>query len=53
VVGQILTAAKFNDINTFEQPDKIKIAPFNDAKIKDEKLTIVLPPLSVVMLEIK
>ena len=53
VSGHILTSLKFNDINTFEQPDKIKIGQFSDAQIEQNQLCAVLPPLSVVVLEIK
>jgi alpha-L-arabinofuranosidase len=52
VTGQILTSAKFTDINTFERPDHIKIAAFTAVTINNKELTIALPPLSVVMLTI-
>jgi len=53
VSGQILTSAKFTDINTFEYPSKIKITAFTGAIINNKELNVALPPLSVVMLEIK
>jgi alpha-N-arabinofuranosidase len=53
VTGQVLTSAKFTDVNTFTAPDKVKIAPFNGARKQGDQLTAVLPPLSVVMLELK
>lgn len=51
--GRVLTSARFDDINTFEHPDKVKDAPFNGATINNNKLNAELPPLSVVMLAIK
>lgn len=53
VTGEMLTAEKFTDINTFEEPNKVKTQPFNDATIKDTELKTILPPLSVVMLTIQ
>jgi len=51
--GQILTSAKFTDINTFDEPLKIKLVAFTAATIKENKLKAELPPMSVVMLTIK
>jgi alpha-N-arabinofuranosidase len=39
--------------NTFDKPETIKPAEFKDAKITDDGLATVLPPKSVVMLEIR
>jgi alpha-N-arabinofuranosidase len=52
VRGQILTSAKLTDINTFENPDKIKIGPFNGAKKSGNELLVIMPAQSVVMLEL-
>lgn len=53
VTGQILTSAKLTDINTFEEPGKIKIAPFSGAKKEGGIVSVVLPAHSVVVLELK
>ncbi len=57
VTGKILTAPHFNDYNSFENPDKIKIEPFPgafaDAEIHGKKLLVTLPSKSIVMLELK
>ncbi len=53
ITGEILTSLKFNDINTFEQPVKIKPAPFSDFKKNGNGLTVSMPPMSVVLLTIK
>ncbi len=53
VEGRILTAARYSEINTFDQPDNIKPMPFNNARKEGEQLTVSLPPLSVVVLTLK
>lgn len=53
VNGRILTSAKVQDFNSFEQPDKIKPVPFKGAALDNNELTIQLPPISVVVLELK
>jgi alpha-N-arabinofuranosidase len=53
VSGEILTSARATDINTFDQPDKIKIAPYLGVTLNNKELKATLPPLSVVMLTIK
>ena len=52
VTGQILTAPAMNSHNTFDAPDTVKPAAFNDAKLDGGKLTVTLPSKSVVMLEL-
>lgn len=53
VTGQILTAAKLNDVNTFENPYNIKITSFTGAKKSGDQLMVELPAKSVVVLELK
>ncbi|MES2775547.1 MAG: alpha-L-arabinofuranosidase C-terminal domain-containing protein [Bacteroidota bacterium] len=53
VDGQIVSSAKFTDINTFDKPDLVKPAAFKGAKREGSDLSVELPPLSVVLLEIK
>src|SRR5690606_36750997 len=53
VTGRILSSAKLQDHNTFNNPNKIKPAAFKDAGIKNGKLNVKLPPFSVVVLELK
>jgi alpha-N-arabinofuranosidase len=53
VSGQIITSGKFTDINTFEKPGTIKPAVFTGAKKEGSDLVVVLPKLSVVVLELK
>ncbi len=53
ITGQILTAAKFTDINTFENKNVVVPTVFNGAKKDGNDLVITLPKLSVVVLELK
>ena len=53
VTGRILTSDKIQDINTFEQPAKVKPGVFKDATLSGGTLKVKLPPHSVVVLELK
>lgn len=53
VTGEVLTSARFNDINTFEKPGLIKPAAFTGAKKEGNEIVVTLPKLSVVVLELK
>ncbi len=50
--GRILTSAKVQDYNSFDQPDKVKPAEFKGATVKNGTLQLTLPPVSVVVLEL-
>jgi alpha-N-arabinofuranosidase len=53
VTGRILSSAKLQDFNSFDNPEKIKPIDFKGASIKGNNLTLTVPPFSVVVLEIK
>jgi alpha-N-arabinofuranosidase len=53
VSGKVLTSAKINDHNTFDNPNTVSVKDFKDAKLSDGKLNISLPAKSVVLLEIE
>ncbi|MFC6998380.1 alpha-N-arabinofuranosidase [Rufibacter roseus] len=53
VTGRVLASKAIQDHNTFQEPDKVKPAPFKDAKLKKNTLEVTLPPASVVVLELK
>ncbi|OIR14182.1 intracellular exo-alpha-L-arabinofuranosidase 2 [mine drainage metagenome] len=53
VTGRILTSAKLQDYNSFDEPNKIKPVVFKNASINGNTLTVQLPPISVVVLELK
>ncbi len=51
--GRILKSASMQDYNTFQEPSKITPVSFNGATLTKNKLTVKLPPVSVVVLELK
>jgi alpha-N-arabinofuranosidase len=53
VKGQILTSANITDVNTFQQPDKLHLVNFTGAAKGGDKLVVVMPPKSVVTLELE
>src|SRR3989304_1821243 len=53
VTGQILTSPEITDLNTFENPEKVKPAEFNNVKISKGILSVSLPAKSIILLEIK
>ena len=53
VIGRILSAEAMNVHNTFENPEAVVPAPFEDARLQDGQLTINLPAKSVVVLELQ
>ena len=53
VTGSILTSAQFTDINTFDQPNKVRTAVFSGAKKQGNDLVVEMPAKSVVVLELK
>ena len=52
ISGKVLTSARINDHNTFENPDNVTVKDFKGAKIDRGTLSIQLPSKSVVMLEL-
>lgn len=52
VTARVLTDENINAHNTFEKPDAVKPAVFNDAKIEGGILKTTLPAKSVVVLDI-
>jgi alpha-N-arabinofuranosidase len=51
--GEILTSGSVNDHNTFENPEKVKPVPFNEARIERGVLKITMPAASIVTLALK
>jgi alpha-N-arabinofuranosidase len=51
VKGRILTASKLTDHNSFSAPGAITPAAFKNAALKSGRLSVKLPPFSVVVLE--
>jgi len=52
VSGRILTG-NLQDYNSFEKSDKVKPAVFSGASVSGKTLTVKLPPVSVVVVELK
>ena len=53
VQGEILTADRIDDHNTFEQPDKIRLKAFDKARISRGKLYVTLPAKAIVTLTLQ
>ncbi len=53
VSGRVLTAPQTNSHNTFDQPTVVKPAAFAGAAIESGALKVVLPPKSVVVLDLQ
>jgi len=53
VGGTILTANAINAHNTFDQPENVKPQAFDEAELKDNRLQVKLPPMSVVVLRVE
>ncbi len=53
VSGRILTADSITAHNTFETPDAVAPAPFEGARLQGNRLTITLPPRSLVVLALE
>ncbi|NUQ25070.1 MAG: alpha-N-arabinofuranosidase [Saprospiraceae bacterium] len=52
ISGRILTAARVQEGNTFESPTKVTPKSFKDYSLSNNKLTVNMPPHSVVVLEL-
>lgn len=53
VKGRILTGKKLQDHNTFNEPDHVQPADFQGAALKENRLSVTLPPFSVVVLSVR
>jgi alpha-N-arabinofuranosidase len=51
VSGMIINSSKLQDFNSFDSPTKIQPIVFKGFEIKKGKLTVNVPPFSVIMLE--
>jgi alpha-N-arabinofuranosidase len=52
VSGRILTAPEMTSHNTFDAPHAVEPAPFGGATLSGSELSVALPPMSVVVLEL-
>lgn len=51
VRGEILASDALGDHNTFEYPDKVTPATFNGARLSNGRISLEIPPFSVIVLE--
>jgi alpha-N-arabinofuranosidase len=52
ITGRILTSAKVQDHNTFDDPALVTPEIFNEANLSGDKLAVEMPPISVIVLEL-
>lgn len=53
ISGEILTSRNAQDYNGFDRPDTVKPVEFKDYKIKDGKLIVKMPAMSIISLSIE
>lgn len=53
VSAEVLTSKNAQDHNEFDRPDTVKPAEFDDFKIKDGKLIVKMPAMSIISLSVK
>ncbi|MEN2787719.1 alpha-L-arabinofuranosidase C-terminal domain-containing protein [Sphingomonas qilianensis] len=53
VSGRVLTGATMDAHNSFEQPDAVKPQPFTAAALSGNTLSATIPPMAVVVLELR
>jgi len=53
VSGKYISSGKFNDYNSFENPELVKIKELKDLKISKDRMNVILPPMSVVLLQVR
>lgn len=53
LTGRIITSNKIQDYNSFDKPETIKPVVFKDASVKGNRLTVKMPPHSVVVVQVK
>jgi alpha-N-arabinofuranosidase len=53
VKGRILSSARLQDHNSFQQPEKVKPATYNGASLKGKQINLKIAPASVVVLELR
>lgn len=50
--GTVLVGEQINSHNSYTDPERVRPAQFKDFKIANSKLTAILPPMSVVVMEL-
>lgn len=52
ISAEVLTSQKFDDHNTFDQKEKVKPVKFTGFKKEGDQLSVALPPMSVVSIQL-
>jgi alpha-N-arabinofuranosidase len=52
ITGRILSSAKVQDHNTFDNPETVAPKDFNKTNLSGNKLVVDIPPISVIVLEL-
>jgi len=50
ISGRVLTSKKLRDFNSFDKPDNVKPEIFKGAQLKNNQISVKLPPFSVAVL---
>ncbi|MEM9986478.1 MAG: alpha-L-arabinofuranosidase C-terminal domain-containing protein, partial [Bacteroidota bacterium] len=50
--GEVITATALNAFNDFGQPEQVNIQTFSDFEVENNQVEVVLPPRSLVMIEL-
>jgi alpha-N-arabinofuranosidase len=53
VQGRVLTSGVMDEHNTFDQPERVSPVQFDSFKMDGKLLTVILPPMSVVILAVE
>ena len=53
VEGTVLTSDAMNTMNTFDNPNQLQPTGFTDFQVEGDKITIKMPPKSLVLISVK
>lgn len=53
VSGRILSAQELTAHNTYEKPEEVKPKAFNEAKVKKNMVSVMIPPASIIILAVE
>ena len=53
IAAEILTAENAQDHNDFDRPETVRPAEFKDFKIKDGKLIVKMPAMSIISISVE
>jgi alpha-N-arabinofuranosidase len=53
ISGRVLASKQINAHNTFDRPEEVKPSDYRDAKIRNNIVTMKIPPSAIIVLEVK